>query len=106
MLDVMKRRIMTRFVVGSLVALAAACGAPPPHATAMDAQRANVALAELEAGRTLLLQKCGRCHAVPHPNRYAAVDWPAKVDDMTERSKIDPAQRTSIELYLMTMSGR
>ena len=90
----------------SAVLLAAACGAPPPHATAADAQRASVALAELETGRSLLLEKCGRCHVAPHPKKYAAMEWPAKVGDMVERSKIDPAQRKSIELYLMTLSGR
>jgi hypothetical protein len=88
------------------VLMVAACGAPPPHATAVDAQRASVALAELEAGRTLLLEKCGRCHVAPHPKKYAAMEWPAKVGDMEERAKIDPAQRKSIELYLMTLSGR
>jgi len=95
----------TRLVAGSLL-LAAACGAPLPHASSVDALRASVALAELEEGRTMLLQKCGRCHAAPHPNRFAALEWPSKVGDMVERSKIDPAQRKSIELYLMTMSSR
>lgn len=102
----MKMGVRIGAAIGAVLLAGGACGAPPPHATAADAQRASVALAELEAGRSLLLEKCGRCHVAPHPKKYRAVDWPAKVGDMEERSKIDPAQRKSIELYLMTLSGR
>jgi hypothetical protein len=96
---------MSRLVVCSLL-VAAACVAPLPHASGADALRASVALTELEEGRSTLLQKCGRCHAAPHPSRFGPLEWPSKVGDMVERAKIDPAQRKSIELYLMTMSGR
>jgi hypothetical protein len=78
----------------------------PPRATAADAQRANVNLAELEQGRTLLIQRCGKCHQPPMPKEFPAALWPEKVGDMAERAKIDAVQRGSIEQYLQTMSSR
>jgi hypothetical protein len=87
--------------------LCIACREPaPPHATAIDAQRANVELAALTEGRTLLVQKCsgGECHRVPLPSDAKRRDWPRWVHEMTERSKIDPRQARLIEQYLVVMS--
>jgi len=70
----------------------------------MDAERGQVALIELENGRTLLLRKCGGCHRPPHPAEYRAAEWPKHVANMTERSKIDPKQRALIERYLVVMA--
>jgi hypothetical protein len=90
-----------------LFLFAAACSYPPPHASVADAQRANVALAELAQGRMLLIQKCSgdsACHRTPLPSDARAAEWPEHVEDMVERSKIDPRQRKLIEQYLVVMS--
>ena len=51
----------------------ASCGRMPPVATAADAERGNVELAELHQGRKLLIRKCGNCHRPPLPD--AARRW-------------------------------
>jgi len=97
---------MRRFVLGSAIAVVAlsACGATPPVATAGDAARANIALADLQQGRTLLIRKCGNCHQPPLPASQRVAAWPAKVGEMSARSKLEAGQRELIEQYLMTMA--
>ena len=99
---------MQRLALLLAIAATAAC-APrtPPLVTASDASRANVELADLEHGRTLLIQKCGNsCHATPMPGSHLPSEWPAKLGEMAERSHLDPMQRALIEKYLVTMASR
>ena len=87
------------------IGLLAACRVGPPHATAADAERSNVAMDELERGRSLLVSKCGAsCHTAPLPSQHTARDWPAKLDEMAERSNLDRVQRHLIEEYLVAMA--
>lgn len=90
-----------------LVGLGIGCaGMAPPPATALDASRANVDLAELQTGRKLLLSKCSSCHRPPMPTAHSRSEWPGKVEQMSERSKLDAVQRQQIELYLVAMAAR
>ena len=90
-----------------LVLLAACAPRVPPPATASDANRAHVELAELQQGRTLLVQKCGNsCHVTPMPASHPAAEWPKRLDEMAERSHLQPMQRALIEKYLITMAQR
>ncbi len=90
-----------------LVLLVTACTYPPPQATAVDAQRANIALAELTEGRSLLIAKCtdSACHRTPLPQDARAAAWPHEVADMAERAKLDKRQQKLIEQYLVTLAG-
>jgi hypothetical protein len=93
------------FLAGLVVAAAlGGCGGAPPVATAGDASRANVQLAELAHGRTLMIAKCGGCHRAPMPTDHRPRDWPHSLDEMTDRAKLDGTQRHLIELYLVTMA--
>jgi cytochrome c553 len=94
---------MYRFTV---LLLLAACGMSPPAATSADAQRGNAQLAELQRGRSLMVNKCGGCHRPPMPSDHAAAEWPAKLDEMSERSKLDPEQRFLIRQYFVVMAQR
>jgi hypothetical protein len=91
------RRLSLLFLIG--------CAPPPPHATAVDAERGNVALGELQEGRTLLIRKCGGCHRTPLPTEHTSTEWPTMIDEMAERSKLDAQQRKRIERYLVVMSN-
>jgi nitrate/TMAO reductase-like tetraheme cytochrome c subunit len=98
---------MTRVAVACLVVAGALAGcAPrtPPYATAIDANRANVELAELEQGRALTIRKCGGCHQTPMPHDHTAAEWPTKLDEMAARANLDLRQRHAIEQYLVVMS--
>jgi hypothetical protein len=91
--------------VFAIALLAGACRVAPPEATAVDAARAQVDLAELREGRTLLIGKCGgACHKVPLPSQHSPADWPGKLDEMSARAGLDPHQHALIEKYLITLS--
>ncbi len=90
-----------------LFALAACAPRVPPPASASDAERAHVELAELQQGRSLLVQKCGNsCHTTPLPSQHTQLEWPHKLDEMSQRAGLDHAQRHLIEKYLVTMAPR
>lgn len=103
---------MRRFALALLVAASfggsgAGCARrSPPMASATDAQRANIELADLQQGRSLLIGKCTNCHKAPMPNDHTAAEWPAKLDEMSARANLDVMQRSLIEKYLVTMSTR
>lgn len=101
---------MRRAVVVAAMMVASTLGAcarsAPPMATATDAQRGNVALADLEQGRKLLIGKCTNCHRVPMPNEHAAGEWPKMLDEMAARANIDVTQQKLIENYLVTMATK
>ena len=54
----------------------------------------------------LFADKCGQCHAVPHPARHSADDWPHYVALMEQRmferniTALSDAERQSILAYL------
>jgi hypothetical protein len=90
-----------------LLPLAACAPRTPPAATASDASRANIELAELQQGRTLLISKCGSsCHTTPMPADHSVLEWPHKLDEMSGRAHLEPMQRALIEKYLVTMAQR
>lgn len=93
----------------ALLLVVAACTYAPPQATPADAQRGNVALAELAEGRTLLIEKCsgdGGCHRTPLPQDVRATEWPHHVHEMAERANIDHRQKKLIEQYLVVMAKK
>ena len=78
----------------------------PPRASAADAERASVALAELEQGRSLVISKCGsRCHKPPMPRDMSIAEWPKQLAEMGPRANLDVHERHLIEQYLITMAG-
>jgi hypothetical protein len=79
----------------------------PPRATALDAQRANMTLAELEQGRSLVVSKCGsRCHKPPMPNDHTPSEWPKAMDEMAPRASVTFDERRAIERYLVAMTTK
>ena len=95
---------MSRALVIIAISLAACVRSTPPTATAGDAARVHIELAELQQGRSLLVTKCGNCHRTPMPSEHAAAEWPEKLDEMSSRANLDATQRHLIEQYLVTMS--
>ena len=92
---------MLRFAL--LLGLAGCVAGRPPVATAIDAQRANVPLATLETGRTLVIKKCGGCHATPMPSDHTAMEWPKSLDEMAGRANLANDERRAIEQYMLAM---
>ena len=95
---------MSRVVL--LLGVLAGCSASLPAATASDASRAHLELADLQHGRALVVSKCGSCHRPPLPTEHAATEWPVMLDEMSARANLDVMQRRLIEGYLVTMAMR
>ncbi len=89
----------------ALLIAVAAC-ATPPVATQLDADRAHVALADLQEGRAQLVRKCSGCHRAPLPSERERAAWPKQLDDMAERAHLEPDERRVIEAYLIAMAPR
>lgn len=89
-----------------LVILAGCAAQPPPLATPMDAERADVPIADLQRGRQLLIAKCGGCHDVPVPNDQSHAEWSPRLDDMAQRAGLVGPERRLIEEYLVVMDLR
>lgn len=100
----MIRHLLIVALAAGLAGAAGCARRTPPQATAADAERANVELAELAQGRKLLLSKCGGCHKTPLPGDRTPAEWPAMLDDMGERANLDDHQEHLIEQYLITMA--
>ena len=98
-----RRAALASLLLGGLVA---GCGGTLPVATAGDAARAGVALADLQQGRSLVAAKCSSCHRTPQPAQRKTDDWPRMLDEMSRRAKLDRTERQAIESYLVTMAAR
>ena len=96
---------MSRWMLAALALAVAACRGPwVPVATEADAARANVAVAELHHGRQLLLSHCSGCHQTPSPRDATIADWPSEVEDMRERSSLEPEEAAAITRYLIAFA--
>lgn len=104
------RRTLRGAFAGWLLAAAASvlagCAGSLPVASAGDAQRAGVDLAELERGRSLVAAKCSSCHRTPLPAEHHTGEWPHMLDEMSSRANLDQAQRAAIQHYLVAMAKR
>jgi hypothetical protein len=102
----MFRAVLVSLVFGGGAGLGAGCGGALPVATAGDASRAGVALAELQQGRSLVAAKCSSCHRTPQPAEHRSSDWPHMIEEMARRANLDGAERVAIQDYLVTMAAR
>ena len=73
-------------------------------ASSADALIARLKLEIEKLRRTLYGARCSVCHAPHQPSEFPADRWPSLVEEMRERSKIDPAEQSLIERYLVTMA--
>ena len=89
--------------------IACASGGAVPRVTEPDVARAqladpDVSLASLERGRGLYLARCASCHEPFAPDSRSLDEWHLEVDEMRERSGLDPAEERLILGYLSTFS--
>jgi cytochrome c5 len=102
----MSRPLLLSSLAALAVAIGGCVGRPPPLVTGVDAERSHIALAELQEGRTQLVQKCSGCHATPLPGEHTRLEWPKQLDEMSSRANLDAAQRRVIEEYIVAMAPR
>jgi mono/diheme cytochrome c family protein len=101
------------FVLACAFALAgAACSSvlPPPGAAEVSAVKArdpSARVENLEHGRSLYLGKCGGCHLLIEPAKFAADVWPEKVARMQgeQRVHLDVDEARDLVRYLVGASA-
>ena len=90
--------------------LVAGCEGALPQVSAADRDYAHAQFAgesvDLEAGRSLYGGKCSGCHALYLPTEVPQAQWPDKMQEMSARAKLEPADQRVILRYLMTASRK
>jgi mono/diheme cytochrome c family protein len=85
-----------------------AAGLPAPNADSarrIAARWPDVAVADLERGRTLYAGRCASCHRLYEPATYGAERWEKQLGEMRVRAGLDAAEERSILQYLVSVSG-
>lgn len=71
-----------------------------------DAARVAQPLAELQAGLAIYRSHCGGCHMLFPADSQPAEQWPKWVKEMSERSKLTPAEEQTLTHYLVALARR
>lgn len=106
----MNRRTITGVAALALVVFwLTGCGsasfyAPPvTPELVLAAKRGHVDARTLTAGRSLFLNRCIQCHALPEMRQYSAPQLTAIVGAMSGRSNLTPEQHDAVLKYLLTI---
>ena len=96
--------------LGLLAVASVACAPALPAPSAAGAKRLanrwpNVALADLERGRTLYAGRCASCHRLFDPASFSAARWEKELAEMRERAGLDQAEERSILQYLVSVAA-
>lgn len=99
-------------LIGLTSALLFCCAASlpspnPTHLSAARAQDPSATSEDLSRGRSLYVAKCGSCHTLIHPVRFAAERWGQEVQEMQANQgvKLDAFEVRAIVLYLGAVSS-
>lgn len=57
-------------------------------------------LAELQEGRTLFINHCGRCHGLYSPDSYSAASWKSIVPGMASGAGLSTIQALLVSKYV------
>jgi mono/diheme cytochrome c family protein len=68
--------------------------------------RENADERTLAQGRTLFLNRCIQCHALPEVARFDASRLPAIVAKMSGRANLSPKQHEAVLKYLLTVRSQ
>jgi hypothetical protein len=61
---------------------------------------ANATLSELQDGRTLYINNCGRCHNLYSPDDYSVSGWKSILSNMSPRTGMNSSQVTLVSKYV------
>jgi hypothetical protein len=67
--------------------------------TAADAT-STATLADLQAGRTVFINNCGKCHNYYSPDSYAAANWKSIVPIMASRAALSATETSQVTKYV------
>ncbi len=78
----------------------------PPVTPAIVAASHGAAPTTLEHGRQIFTGRCTACHAAPPMDKHTPAQWRAIVADMSQRARLDGAQRSALLAYIEAARGR
>src|SRR5205085_3730297 len=88
-----------------LICLLAGCSNTLPPPVTGDMIRAsstgNVAVAQLQHGRSLFASRCIECHTLPLVAAHSDSEWPHLIDAMATRASLRPAEREAVLAYVL-----
>lgn len=58
-------------------------------------------LAELQQGRDLFENKCGKCHKIPKPGSHPKEEWGKIMDKMAPKAKLNSEQSSLVFKYVV-----
>lgn len=58
-------------------------------------------LAELQQGRDLFQNKCGKCHKLPKPGKHAKDEWQKILAKMAPKAKLSAEQSDLVYKYVV-----
>lgn len=82
----------------TLLLLAAVLWGCSPGISPTDTAKVQAAFAKYPdaEGKTLFLEKCGKCHKYRVPEMRTAEQWPGIIDKMAPKAKLTDAQKTAV----------
>lgn len=61
---------------------------------------ASATLAELQEGRTIYVNSCGRCHGLYSPNSYSSNSWKGVLSNMAPRAGLSASESALVLKYV------
>ncbi len=58
-------------------------------------------IADIEKGRILFNNRCGRCHALPDPAMYSETRWNFILERMIPRARMDTAEGVHVKAFIL-----
>jgi cytochrome c5 len=93
------KKITTSLLGLSFILILSQC-APKLYTPSETNVSASANLEELNKGKTLLMEKCGDCHATPSPRKHDSNGWVTTLDRMQPQAKISDNEKALIFKYL------
>lgn len=90
-----KKIVVTAFAVVALIACTKSLYEPNARNTAKNAD-----IVQLQQGRELYLNKCGKCHELFSPNKYNKTNWTKWVDRMAPKAKLTADEKAKVLAYV------
>ena len=61
---------------------------------------------DLARGKTIFMNRCGRCHDLPKPEQYTATRWEKILSTMMPKARLNPEQEVHITAFLKENAGK
>ena len=62
--------------------------------------------ADALAGKTIFMNRCGKCHVLPDPGQFTKQRWDGILPVMILKAKLDDAEATALKIYISTVAGQ